>query len=384
MKILMVAIPNHHFFQWVNQLKESGHDVYWFDITDGGPEVERINWVTQIKGWKLKQDYIFRSSIKKHAPKLYAFFQKINERDTSQVFEKTVGDIKPDIVHCFEMKLSGLPILDVMERNTIPLIYSSWGSDMFYFEEMGVIKKQVQQFFKRTNYLITDCKRDYNISKNNGFNSTFLGVYPGNGGLKINDSKIKDINKRNCILIKGYDDGVGQAVKVLQAIELLQDTILNNKQIVIYSADESVLNFINNSTKLKVLNITVHERSQFIDNQLILEYMGKSCIHIANSISDGMPNALLEAMAMGSFPIQSNPGGVSEEIITHHQNGLLINDPLDINEISRLIKLALNDLELRKKAQDFNVKFINKHYNRGILQPQIVNIYENIAKTKIN
>jgi hypothetical protein len=28
-----------------------------------------------------------------------------------------------------------------------------------------------------------------------------------------------------------------------------------------------------------------------------------------------MPNALLEAMGMGAFPIQSNPGKVSEEVI---------------------------------------------------------------------
>jgi hypothetical protein len=42
---------------------------------------------------------------------------------------------------------------------------------------------------------------------------------------------------------------------------------------------------------------------------------GQSILHIGNSISDGMPNALLEAMGMGAFPIQSNPGKVSEEVI---------------------------------------------------------------------
>ena len=57
--------------------------------------------------------------------------------------------------------------------------------------------------------------------------------------------------------------------------------------------------------------------------------MGKSGIHIANSISDGMPNALLEAMGMGAFPIQSNPGKVSEEVITHGKNGFLIEDQND-------------------------------------------------------
>ncbi|GAL81819.1 hypothetical protein JCM19274_378 [Algibacter lectus] len=66
----MVAIPNHHFFQWVNQLENAGHDVYWFDVTDGGPKSSKIEWVTQIKGWKLKWDFPLRSTIKKKVAKI--------------------------------------------------------------------------------------------------------------------------------------------------------------------------------------------------------------------------------------------------------------------------------------------------------------------------
>ena len=106
----MVAIPNHHFFQWVNQLKQSGYEVYWFDVTDGGPKSSKIEWVTQIKGWKLKWDFPFRSTIKKRLPNLYKRIQNINETDVSRAFKKALEQIKPDIVHCFEMKLSGLPI----------------------------------------------------------------------------------------------------------------------------------------------------------------------------------------------------------------------------------------------------------------------------------
>jgi hypothetical protein len=28
-------VPNHHF-QWVDQLKDCGYDVIWFDASDGG------------------------------------------------------------------------------------------------------------------------------------------------------------------------------------------------------------------------------------------------------------------------------------------------------------------------------------------------------------
>lgn len=376
MKILMVAIPNHHFFQWVNQLKDCGYEVFWFDITDGGPKSLKIDWVTQFKGWKLKWDFPFRSRLKKKTPKLYNSLQKFNERKVNLVFQKIIDTIKPDIVHCFEMQLAGLPILSVMQKNKIPFIYSSWGSDLFYSEKMAISKREIKSFLNRTNFLITDCKRDYTIAKKKGFNAKYLGVFPGNGGLTIEKSKIKAASKRETILIKGYDDGVGKASVVLKAIALISEPLLKDKNIVIYSADDGLENQINNSNTLSNLKISLHSRYTFIPNQTLLEIMGNSCIHIANSISDGMPNALLEAMSMGAFPIQSNPGKVTEEVITHSKNGLLVENPLDENEIANHITVALNNNELRTEAQDFNTSFIENNYNRMALQPKIEELYQ--------
>ncbi|WP_152556919.1 glycosyltransferase [Flavobacterium sp. 83] len=214
MKILMVSIPNHHFFQWVDQLKDSGHDVIWFDASDGGSPVERINWVTQIKGWKLKWNFPMRHTVKHYFPKSYALLQKYNERDITTVFENIIQEYQPDIVHSFEMRLAGLPILAVMQKhNSIPYIYSSWGSDLFYYPQLGIHEKAVSNFLERVDYLITDCQRDYNIAVANGYTNAFLGVYPGNGGITIDTTNIKDSPKRNTLTIKGYDDGVGMVRK---------------------------------------------------------------------------------------------------------------------------------------------------------------------------
>ncbi|MBU2952147.1 glycosyltransferase family 4 protein [Tamlana agarivorans] len=378
MKILLVAIPNHHFFQWANQLKDSGYEVCWFDVTDGGSKSEKIDWVTQIKGWKLKWDFPFRSTLKKRCLKLYKFIQKSNENSVLAEFQKTLTSFQPDIVHCFEMQLAGLPILPIMEQNNIPFIYSSWGSDVFYFEKLGVSNQQLKQFYKRVNYLITDCKRDYKLVTKFGYSNSFLGVFPGNGGLEINISKIKPVSERSLILIKGYDDGVGKASKVLEALALVSTTYLEGKRVVVYSADQVIKQQIEQSKILSGLSITIHLRSQFIQNQELLALMGKSCIHIANSISDGMPNALLEAMAMGAFPIQSNPGNVTEEVITDTENGLLIHNALDEKEIATRIVEALKDVKRRDSAQDFNINLMQTHYNRATLRPQIEKLYQTV------
>lgn len=383
MKLLLVAIPNHHFFQWVNQLKDSGYEVHWFDVTDGGDFVERISWVHQIKNWKLRIKFPFRHYIKKHFPSGYAFIQKANERNCATVFEKHLLKIQPDIVHCFEMKLSGFPILKVMERNQqLPFVYSSWGSDLFSFTALGVSNEAINRFLSRANYLITDCKRDFKIAKANGFKGQFLGVFPGNGGISISKKAIKKTENRNVIMIKGYEDRWGRALQIIEAIENIEISILQNFTILVYSAEDSVIEKIKKSKHFSQLTYKIYSRDAFLENQKLLENMGNSVLHIANSISDGMPNALLEAMGIGAFPIQSNPGKVSEEVITSGFNGYLIENPMDVEAISKLIKKALEEVELREKAQLYNVAFIDNHFNRSKLKLEIVALYDQIYSQK--
>ena len=74
----------------------------------------------------------------------------------------------------------------------------------------------------------------------------------------------------------------------------------------------NVIDYIKNNN----LPYVVYDRHG-LSHSDILTIMGKSLLYIGNSISDGMPNTLLEAIVMGAFPIQSNPGKVTEEIIEH-------------------------------------------------------------------
>lgn len=376
MKILLVSIPNHHFFQWANQLEESGFEVYWFDVTDGAGFVEKINWVKQFNGWKLKWNYPFRYRIKKQFPNLYSILEKITVNKIEVVFDNIIKEIQPDIVHCFEMKLSGLPILSVMSKHKIPFVYSSWGSDMFAYQNLGVSTNQLKLFLNRVDYLITDCNRDFKIAQQLGFTNQFLGVFPGNGGINIETEFIRPINERTTICIKGYEDGVGKALNVLQAIELIElDSVID---FLIFSADEIVEQYLKKSNYFRRRKVEIIPRKSFMTNKLLLQKLGSCLLYVGNSSSDGMPNSLLETMGMGVFPVQSNPGKVTEEVITHGVNGFLIGNPNDVEDIASLIKTAIENQELRTKAQEYNVSFVKKNYDREMLRNKIINLYQSI------
>lgn len=378
MKILLVSMPSLHFFRWTEQLKNAGHEVYWFDIVDGGTKVERLNWLTQIIGWKIRWNFPGRIFLKKKFNKFYQLVQKVNERKAATVFEQKLKEIKPDVVHSFALYVSCTPILEVMLKyKSIKWIYSSWGSDLFYFQNKPDYLKDIKSVLPRVNYLFTDCKRDYKLAVKYGFTGEFLGVFPGGGGFDLEQMStyLKPLKERNIILIKGYEGRSGRAINVLKAIQFIKDLLCNYK-IVVFGADKEVFQYVlnselNNWENFKTLGKIPHEQ--------VLQLMGESLLYIGNSNSDGMPNTLLEAICMGAFPIQSNPGAASEEIIKNGVNGLLIQGCEDIDEIKANISKVILSLSFVKNAVKLNLLKIRHQFNREKIRIKIIYIYSNLC-----
>ncbi|MEL0455970.1 glycosyltransferase [Flavobacteriaceae bacterium SZ-1-7] len=378
MKILMVSMPTLHFFRWTDQLKDAGHEVFWFDILGMSGYVDKLDWVQQKVGWKLKYKYPGRTFLKKSFPKLYQFIQRFNERKTVEVFEKYLQEVNPNAVHSFAMQISCVPIIDILEKNKhIKWIYSSWGSDMFYLNSVNLLEIQVRRVLKRVDYFISDCHRDYKIAENYGFKGRFLGVFPGGGGYDFNlfdNDIVKPIKERKIISIKGYQGELGRCLQVLYAIKKLEDKIKGNK-VVVFSADIEVVHYIEMLKKETILNIEYFEKEKFLPQNEIMKLMGKSLIYIGNSVSDGIPNTLIEAIVMGAFPIQSNPGGVSSELIKNNENGFLIENPEDNLEIESLIFKAISNDKLLEQSFEINQKDVKPKYELNFIKNKVVDLY---------
>src|SRR5690606_20418101 len=112
----------------------------------------------------------------------------------------------------------------------------------------------------------------------------------------------------------------GRCNVILEAIGRMKESLIDY-EIVVFGANVEVRKFAEKEKLHQWKNFKIFEQ---ISHNQVLQIMGNSLIYIGNSVSDGMPNTLLEAIIMGAFPIQSNPGGVTEEIITDGINGLLI------------------------------------------------------------
>ena len=99
----MISMFSNHFFRWTEQLRDSGHQVYWIDVFDSNTKVKKIDFVHQIIGWKNKIKYPGRYKIKESFPRLDDLINKFNQRSLADVFEDQLRIIQPDIVHSFVM-----------------------------------------------------------------------------------------------------------------------------------------------------------------------------------------------------------------------------------------------------------------------------------------
>lgn len=373
-------MPSIHFSRWIENLKETNYELYWFDILSRG-KINELDEIYQFTNWKkrkikpIKGEYF----LNKKLPELYDILQPYLEKTANEVLEKIILDIKPDIIHSFEMQSCSYPILKTMNKfKNIKWIYSCWGSDLYYYQNFKRHNSKIKNVLKRVDYLITDCKRDYEIAKDLGFENKFLGVIPGGAGFKLNEveSYRLPVLERKIILVKGYEHNFGRGLNVVKAME--QVAINNNLkyQVIVFGAHASVISYIND----KKLDFKVFSRHELSHNE-VLRIMGKSLIYIGNSISDGLPNSLLEAIVMGAFPIQSNPGDVTSEIIEDNSNGLLIENANDIEQIKAIILKALQNQELISNAFDINLAIAKDRLDYVVCNKRSINLYNEVVNT---
>ena len=120
-------------------------------------------------------------------------------------------------------------------------------------------------------------------------------------------------------------------------------------------------------------------------NQVILlpfrqdvpDLLAAADIFVLPSLWEGLPIALLEAMAMGKAIIASRVDG-TKEIIRHRQNGYLVDSENIQKELTNaLLELSNNSL-LRAELQNKAILTVKNRFNAVTMTRQIENIYRKV------
>jgi len=106
----------------------------------------------------------------------------------------------------------------------------------------------------------------------------------------------------------------------------------------------------------------------------ISRLIGNASIYVLPSLKEGMPYALLEAMACGKPVVGSDIPGIND-VITHGENGILV-PPRNPEALADAIMLLLEDKSLRRKLGQNARQLMVEKYSWNTISEKIEKVYK--------
>ena len=221
---------------------------------------------------------------------------------------------KPDFVHALELQHGGYITSRALEDTSIrtPFIATNYGSDIYWFQQFPKHLAKIKTLLARADRYSAECNRDVDLAKKYGFTGEVMPVFPNAGGFteeQLNRDLIPT-SERKVIAIKGYEGWVGRASVAVEALYSLTKELADYK-IIFYSCNAKTIRLVKRLKRKTGLNVEWHGKGELSHTQM-LDLFASARIYIGISLSDGISTSLLEAMAMGAFPIQSSTACVDE------------------------------------------------------------------------
>ena len=391
MRILIVAMANSiHTARWLSQIADRGWDVHLFPSTDSFQDVHpEIGGVTlHHTGWRRRRPseggVVFRGvSFRRRAEDIVR--RRILERPDpdgpARRLARVIGAVRPDIVHAMEIQHAGY--LACAARKLLggafpPWIVTNWGSDIYLFGRLAAHEPRIREVLGACDYYSCECQRDVCLAKEYGLKGRVLPVFPNTGGFDLDAARSLrapgPVSARRTIVLKGYQGWAGRALVGLRAIERCADA-LSGYQVAVHSATPDVA--IAAELTGKQAGIPVRIVPKETPHREILALHGRARISVGLSISDAISTSFLEAIVMGSFPVQSWTA-CADEWIDDGRTGLLV-PPEDPEVVEKALRRALSDDALVDRAAEENARLAAERLDRAVLKPLAVGLYTTVA-----
>ncbi len=392
MKILFVAMSESiHAARWISQIADQGWELHLFSSHDTGLihaefknitmhvpiyGVRKVDSSVKVRGLSLRSDFL-ATGVNLAMGKLDGHFERQSQR-----LARLIRKLKPDIVHSLEIQHSGYLTMAAKKLVKGPFprwIVTNWGSDIYLFGRLPEHQPKIREVLESCDFYSCECQRDVTLAQRHGLRGKALPVMPCTGGFDLDAiSRLRDPTPpslRRVIMLKGYQSWAGRALVGLRALERCAD-LLKGYRLVIYGPVPDVelaAKLFAQSTGVPVEIIpwgSPHEQ--------ILRLHGQARISIGMSISDAISTSLLEALVMGSFPIQSATACADEWV----ENGktALLTPPEDPEVVADAIRRALTDDVLVDAASAANWKTAEARLAKKTLKQKALALYDTVIK----
>ena len=288
-----------------------------------------------------------------------------------------VRRFEPELVHSMEVQLAGYLCLETARRakkQFPPWILSNWGSDIALFRKLRAHQQRIREVCRRIDFYIAECTRDHHVAKEYGYRGPPLPVIPASGGADVAafaDRVRVRPSKRRKLLVKGYHGWSGRALLALSAVAMAHRH-LAGYQIEVSLVSAPAREWVERIRRELDLDIWI---SPYLDDHdHAIERLAEARAVVGIGISDGISTTLLEAMAVGTLPIQSSTA-CADEWVEHGRSGFIVS-PHDTRAIAEAIIRAVTDDALVDDAAMINLDTVKARWSSKANGAEVWKIYD--------
>jgi glycosyltransferase involved in cell wall biosynthesis len=298
---------------------------------------------------------------------------------------KIIKDWRPHIVHTLGLDAAGKFYFDVTRHNGLARV-GKWvlqlrgGSDLPLPYLDLKRKEEIARVLRSCDQLLSDNQQNFSIAREMGVREDQLsriGTVPGTGGMDVESQAakwiVKPSERRVILWPKVYQGPWQKAIPIFEALKLCWERIQPCEVQLLAMTPNAQIYYWTLPKRIRA-GCVLRGR---ISRAEVFEAMTQARVMIAPSLVDGIPNAMLEAMASGAFPIVS-PLETIRTVVENERNVLFARNRYP-EEIASALVRAMTDDELVDAAAGRNLELVHHIANRDEVRTRVVSFYESLA-----
>jgi hypothetical protein len=301
------------------------------------------------------------------------------DRIRGLLLARLIARVRPDLVHLLEIQHAGYIYnrgLAFMGSDPPVLAVSNYGSDIYWFGRFESHRRKLRRLLSKTDIYTCECRRDVKLAIDQGLLDRTYHVIPNTGGIDegvINSgTAFESASSRRLVLIKGYQGIFGRALVALRAVWRIRDSLAGFK-VITFASNLTTIAAVKFLRIFGRIDITALRKGA-LQHPEMLQLFSKARIYLGLSKSDGISTSMLEAMALGAFPIQTDTS-CANEWIASSSSGFIVNYLNEEMVRDSLLEALQNDL-LVDTAQNSNRDRILKSYTTKHMETQVIALYQ--------
>jgi hypothetical protein len=386
MKLLVVAFAHSiHTARYLRLLVDSGWDVHLFDskpMLAAHPELPPVTLHTQVNEEAPPGVTVVPWALQNTGE---ASFQQQVEH-----LERVYETVAPDVVHSHEIQHGGA-LVEALRRShaaarETPWLVTNWGSDILWWGRHQLHVPRIRAVVSTCDYYGAECHRDVALARAFGFRGRVVGVWPVAGGIELEHARSLRTpgppSSRRTLAMKGAVNKVGRGWTAFAAVQQCCD-LLEGWEIATYQLDDALGTEID---RLADLHGYVHRRlsdnaSNRAPHDDLLRMHGRARVSLGLNVTDALSTSFLEALAMGSFPVQSSSSCGHE--LTPPGRGALFVPAEDEDAVAVALRRALTDDALVDAAAPINDRVVAEHLDWNRTRTRVLDAYERIVMDRM-